>query len=214
MADIATLKKFEALSPFEIKDELINLAKATSKRTQIGIPERRSGQSQLGRHHAARRILPAWAIRDHRKQAGDGASRRGRWHARGKRHCRTARSLAGKHMPICRAPSFLSEMVPFAVKKFGFDPDAFVHELVNSIIGDNYPVPDRMLVHNEKDRARISDVGDLRRAAAGRQVRHLCGRGRHGGDVLSLQVAEGQSPAGARRHHRAGERRSSRPTSR
>ena len=34
MADILTLKKFEALSPFEIKDELINLAKDTSKRTQ------------------------------------------------------------------------------------------------------------------------------------------------------------------------------------
>jgi aspartate 4-decarboxylase len=36
------------------------------------------------------------------------------------------------------------------VKKFGFEPDAFVHELVDSIIGDNYPVPDRMLVHNER----------------------------------------------------------------
>ena len=35
-------------------------------------------------------------------------------------------------------------------KKFGFDADAFVHELVDSIIGDNYPVPDRMLVHNEQ----------------------------------------------------------------
>src|SRR3979490_2757287 len=34
MADILTLKKFEALSPFEIKDELINLAKATSRTTQ------------------------------------------------------------------------------------------------------------------------------------------------------------------------------------
>jgi aspartate 4-decarboxylase len=45
---------------------------------------------------------------------------------------------------------FLSGMVPFAVEKFGFDPDAFVHELVDSIIGDNYPVPDRMLVHNER----------------------------------------------------------------
>ena len=33
---------------------------------------------------------------------------------------------------------------------FKFDRDAFVHELVNSIIGDNYPVPDRMLVHNER----------------------------------------------------------------
>ena len=34
MAELMTLKKFEALSPFEIKDELINLAKATSKATQ------------------------------------------------------------------------------------------------------------------------------------------------------------------------------------
>ena len=41
-------------------------------------------------------------------------------------------------------------MVPFASKNFGFEPDAFVHELVDSIIGDNYPVPDRMLVHNER----------------------------------------------------------------
>ena len=34
MADILTLRKFETLSPFEIKDELINLAKKTSKTTQ------------------------------------------------------------------------------------------------------------------------------------------------------------------------------------
>ena len=34
MADILTLKKFEALSPFEIKNELIDLAKATSRTTQ------------------------------------------------------------------------------------------------------------------------------------------------------------------------------------
>ena len=46
--------------------------------------------------------------------------------------------------------SFLSKMVSFAVKRFDFEPDAFVHELVDSIIGDNYPVPDRMLVHNER----------------------------------------------------------------
>ena len=46
--------------------------------------------------------------------------------------------------------AFLAAMVQFAVKTFGFDPDAFVHELVDSIIGDNYPVPDRMLVHNER----------------------------------------------------------------
>ena len=55
----------------------------------------------------------------------------------------------GKHADMPGAP-FLQRMVPFAVKKFGFDPDKFVHELVDSIIGDHYPVPDRMLVHNEQ----------------------------------------------------------------
>jgi aspartate 4-decarboxylase len=37
-----------------------------------------------------------------------------------------------------------------AIAAFGFNPDAFVHELTDSIIGDTYPVPDRMLVHAEQ----------------------------------------------------------------
>src|SRR3569833_2722968 len=43
MADMLTLKKFEALSPFEIKDELINLAKSRSKRTQSAFLNAGSG---------------------------------------------------------------------------------------------------------------------------------------------------------------------------
>ena len=39
--------------------------------------------------------------------------------------------------------------VDYGVAKLGFDPDAFVHELADSVIGDNYPVPDRMLTHAE-----------------------------------------------------------------
>ena len=46
--------------------------------------------------------------------------------------------------------TFLQNVIPWTVKKFEFNADAFVHELVDSIIGDNYPVPDRMLVHNEQ----------------------------------------------------------------
>jgi aspartate 4-decarboxylase len=34
MTDVLTLRKFETLSPFEIKDELIKLAKKTSRTTQ------------------------------------------------------------------------------------------------------------------------------------------------------------------------------------
>ena len=46
--------------------------------------------------------------------------------------------------------AFLSAMVRSRSRRSRSNRDAFVHELVDSIIGDNYPVPDRMLVHNER----------------------------------------------------------------
>ena len=78
-------------------------------------------------------------------------------------------------------------MLPWTIAHFGFDPDKFVHELVDAIIGDNYPVPDRMLVHNEqivREYLQWAMCGD---PEPGGQVQHLCRRGRHGGDVLHLQ---------------------------
>ena len=44
----------------------------------------------------------------------------------------------------------LRRALDYGVGQLGFDADRFVHELVDSIIGDTYPVPDRMLVHNEQ----------------------------------------------------------------
>ncbi|MEU6478060.1 bifunctional aspartate transaminase/aspartate 4-decarboxylase [Streptomyces sp. NPDC047017] len=43
----------------------------------------------------------------------------------------------------------LTRCVDLAVDRFGFDKDAFVHELTDSAVGDNYPVPDRILPHTE-----------------------------------------------------------------
>ena len=45
--------------------------------------------------------------------------------------------------------ALLKTAVDYGVKTLGFDRDAFVHELADSVIGDNYPVPDRMLKHAE-----------------------------------------------------------------
>jgi aspartate 4-decarboxylase len=149
MADILTLKKFEALSPFEIKDELINLAKSTSKRTQTAFLNAGRGN-------------PNWVATTPREgffllgQFAITESKRVMEHPAGIGGMPQAKGIAGrfeawlaKHKDMPGA-NFLSEMLPDAVKKFGFEPDAFVHELVDSIIGDNYPVPDRMLVHNER----------------------------------------------------------------
>jgi aspartate 4-decarboxylase len=149
MTDVLTLRKFEALSPFEIKDELIKLAKKSSRTTQSaflnagrGNPNwvattAREGFFLLGQFA----ITESKRVMDHPNgiggmpQAGGIAARFEVW--------------LEKNADIPGAP-FLSSMLQFAIKAFKFDPDAFVHELVDSIIGDNYPVPDRMLVHNEQ----------------------------------------------------------------
>jgi aspartate 4-decarboxylase len=46
--------------------------------------------------------------------------------------------------------TFLRDAVDFVTDNYKFNADAFVHELVDGIIGDNYPVPDRILKHNER----------------------------------------------------------------
>ena len=56
-----------------------------------------------------------------------------------------------------RAPICCGRALDYGVSQLGFDADRFVHELVDSIIGDTYPVPDRMLVHNEQIVRRFLD---------------------------------------------------------
>jgi len=147
--DLVNLRKFETLGPFEIKDELIRLAKKTSRTTQ-------SAFLNAGRGN------PNWIATTPREgffllgQFAVTESKRVMEHPAGVGGMPQPQGIAGrfetwlaKHVDMPGA-SFLSAMVPFAIKTFGFEPDAFVHELVDSIIGDNYPVPDRMLVHNER----------------------------------------------------------------
>ena len=147
--DVLELKNFETLSPFEIKDELIKLAKKTSRTTQSAFLNAGRGNPNwiATKPREAYFLLGQFALTESKRvmehpaglggmpQAQGISSRLGAW--------------LSKHADMPGA-SFLSEMVEFTVKKFQFEPDAFVHELVDSIIGDNYPVPDRMLVHNER----------------------------------------------------------------
>ena len=149
MAELLTLRKFEALSPFEIKNELIQLAKESSRTAQSaflnagrGNPnwiatEPREGFFLLGQFAIteSKRVMDQPPGIGGMPQAKGIASRLEAW--------------LKKHADMPGA-AFLSSMVPFAINTFAFEPDAFVHELVDSIIGDNYPVPDRMLVHNER----------------------------------------------------------------
>ena len=41
----------------------------------------------------------------------------------------------------------LIEIIEYGINELNFNADDFLHELCDAIIGDNYPFPDRMLVH-------------------------------------------------------------------
>ena len=149
MSDLSTLRKFETLSPFEIKNELISLAKKASRTTQAAFLN--AGRGNPNWVATAPRegffLLGQFAISECKRVMERKPGIGGMPQAKG---------IAGRleewlasHSEALGA-GFLKSMIEYAVKSFEFDRDAFVHELVDSIIGDNYPVPDRMLVHNER----------------------------------------------------------------
>lgn len=149
MTDILTLRKFETLSPFEIKDELINLAKKTSRTTQTAFLNAGRGNPNwvATKPREAYFLLGQFAVGECKRVMEHPAGIGGMPQANGIAQ-RLTDWLARRQEQA--GAVFLREMLKYAVDTFGFDRDAFVHELVDSIIGDNYPVPDRMLVHNER----------------------------------------------------------------
>jgi aspartate 4-decarboxylase len=149
MTDLLTLRKFEALSPFEIKDELIKLAKEESRRTQSAFLNAGRGNPNwvATEPREAFFLLGQFAVTESKRVMDHPAGLGGMPQMKG--IAERFEAWLAKH-PNAPGASLLSKMVPYAVTTFAFAPDAFVHELVDSIIGDNYPVPDRMLVHNER----------------------------------------------------------------
>jgi len=147
--DVLHLESFETLSPFEIKDELIKLAKNTSRKSQSAFLNAGRGNPNwiATTPREGFFLLGQFAITESKRVMDLPSGVGGMPQAQGIAGRLDAWLAQHKDMP---GASFLAEMIPFAVKKFGFELDAFVHELVDSIIGDNYPVPDRMLVHNER----------------------------------------------------------------
>jgi aspartate 4-decarboxylase len=150
-APIRNLKKFDKLGPFEIKDFLAKVATksvADSDSTLAYLNAGRGNPNWVATEpREAFFLLGQFALTESKRvfdlppgvagmpKVAGSAARLAAW--------------LGQHQSMPGA-AFLQKMVPWAVKKFGFDADKFVGELTDSIIGDHYPVPDRMLVHNEQ----------------------------------------------------------------
>ncbi|RUM95771.1 bifunctional aspartate transaminase/aspartate 4-decarboxylase [Pseudaminobacter arsenicus] len=149
MTELLTLRKFETLGPFEIKNELIGLAKAASRLAQSSFLNAGRGNPNwiATEPRESFFLLGQFAITESKSVMDIAPGIGGMPRVNGIASRLEAWLTKHDDMP---GAAFLSAMVNFAIEKFSFDRDAFVHELVDSIIGDNYPVPDRMLVHNER----------------------------------------------------------------
>ena len=138
--------KFEELSPFEMKDMLINLASRDSEKMMLNagrgnpnflslIP--RYGFSQLG----------MFALSESERHFGymegiGGHSDREGIEARFELFVRNNRDAEGTR--------FLSAAVSYVKDHLGFSAGDFLHEMVQGYLGCNYPSPVRMLKLSEK----------------------------------------------------------------
>src|SRR3954464_15930349 len=118
MADLTKLKKFEVLSPFEIKDELINLAKAASKTTQSAFLNAGRGNPNwiATTPREGFFLLGQFALTESKRVMEHPAGIGGMPEAAG--IAARLEAWLGKHSDMPGA-SFLSGMTKFAVKKFG-----------------------------------------------------------------------------------------------
>ncbi len=146
--DPVTLRQYETLSPFEIKNDLAKVATKTARASQVAYLNAGRGNPNwvATAPRSAFFLLGQFAVAECDRTA-HGSSLGGMPKAAG---------IAGRleawlgEQAAMPGASLLRALIPWAVEKFHFEADAFVHELVDAIIGDNYPVPDRMLVHNEQ----------------------------------------------------------------
>jgi len=138
-------RRYERLSPFELKNKLISMASSSAERMMLnagrGNPnwlavEPREAFFQLGlfaMDESARNLL--------RPGFGSPAQTRGiekRFKAFVKKHAKKP------------GVSFLKKAIIYADKKLKIKPADFLKQIVDAILGDHYPTPDRILSFNEK----------------------------------------------------------------
>jgi aspartate 4-decarboxylase len=147
--DALTLRQYETLSPFEIKNDLAKVATRTAKAAQVAYLNAGRGNPNwiATDPRSAFFLLGQFAISESQRTLNLPAGVGGMAKAPG-----IAARLSVWLDEHAAAPgaTLLQNAIPWAIERFDFTADAFVHELVDSILGDNYPVPDRMLTHNEQ----------------------------------------------------------------
>ena len=142
--DRAEERRYEGLSPFELKNKLVELAKHRGERMMLnagrGNPnwialEPRAAFFRLGEFAVAEASRVALA-----PDFGGLPKKRG---IAGRLRAFLAEGTAAA------GSALLERGIDYGQRRHGFDPDLLVGEWVDGILGDHYPLPVRMLTHAE-----------------------------------------------------------------
>ncbi|GAA2021752.1 aspartate 4-decarboxylase [Catenulispora yoronensis] len=142
------IKKWSALSPFELKGELIDLAQDAHKKSAAQMLNAGRGNPNwiATGPREAYLALGAFALEESRRvwtmdNLGGMPETKGSA-IRFDRFCLANPGMTGVRL--------LRDMVDHGITKLKFDPDAWVGELTDAWIGDHYPDPPRALKHCEQ----------------------------------------------------------------
>ncbi len=144
-----TSDELSQLSPFQLKDELIKYAEDVTQEKSATHKFLNAGRGNPNWIATTPReaffLLGQFGLEE-AKRVWDEPGFAGMPHPRGIAD-RLREFIA--RMDDTAGARLLDRALDYAVLELGFNADAFVHELVDATIGDNYPEPDRMLVHTE-----------------------------------------------------------------
>ncbi len=140
-------KVYGKISPFELKDKLINLAEDSSKGSVHSLLDAGRGNPNwiAATPREAFFTFGQFAVLESRRiwNQGDlsGMPKKEGIAERFKEFARNNPNAPGINL--------LKKMINYGITVKCFNADNWIHELVDGIIGDNYPQPDRMLRHVE-----------------------------------------------------------------
>jgi aspartate 4-decarboxylase len=136
------------ISPFEFKDRLIRLAAGQREKSAHALLDAGRGNPNwtAATPREAFFTFGLFAVEETRKVWNE-SDLAGMPQKRGIAERLNYYLENHQHAP---GAELLRKIIDYGINTLNFEPDAWVHELADAIIGDNYPVPDRMLIHIEK----------------------------------------------------------------
>ena len=137
-------KKYEGLSPFELKNKLIDMAQTHHERMMLnagrGNPNWVAITPRAGFFRLGLFALQESQRKPHRPALGGVAQKEG--------IAKRLKDFITKNSGDSGV-SFLDKAFSYVYDELKINPDDFVAEMVDAILGDHYPTPDRMLTHSE-----------------------------------------------------------------